>query len=48
MPSAAREDAISRGEIDYYVGTYTINDNRKQRVCFAGPYFVAGQSLLVR
>jgi glutamate transport system substrate-binding protein len=48
VPSAAREDAISRGEVDYYVGTYTINDNRKQRVGFAGPYFVAGQGLLVR
>ncbi|WP_028922803.1 glutamate ABC transporter substrate-binding protein [Pseudonocardia acaciae] len=48
VPSAAREDAISRGEVDFYVGTYTINDNRKQRVSFAGPYFEAGQSLLVR
>ena len=48
VPSAAREDAIPRGEIDYYVGTYTINDKRKQLVSFAGPYFVAGQSLLVR
>jgi glutamate transport system substrate-binding protein len=48
VPSASREDAISRGEVDYYVGTYTINDNRKQRVSFAGPYFIAGQSLLVR
>ncbi|HEX4250542.1 MAG TPA: glutamate ABC transporter substrate-binding protein [Pseudonocardia sp.] len=48
VPSAAREDAISRGDVDYYVGTYTINDNRKQRVGFAGPYFVAGQGLLVR
>ena len=48
VPSAAREDAISRGDVDYYVGTYTINDNRKQRVSFAGPYFVAGQGLLVR
>lgn len=48
IPSAAREDTISRGEIDYYVGTYTINDKRKTLVSFAGPYFVAGQSLLVR
>ncbi|MGD9987925.1 glutamate ABC transporter substrate-binding protein [Pseudonocardia sp.] len=48
VPSAAREDTISRGEVDYYVGTYTINDNRKQRVSFAGPYFVAGQGILVR
>jgi glutamate transport system substrate-binding protein len=48
VQSAAREDALSRGDVDYYVGTYTINDNRKQRVGFAGPYFVAGQDLLVR
>ncbi len=48
IPSAAREDTISRGEVDYYVGTYTINDKRKKLVSFAGPYFVAGQGLLVR
>ncbi|MGQ0573486.1 MAG: glutamate ABC transporter substrate-binding protein [Pseudonocardia sp.] len=48
VQSAAREDALSRGDVDYYVGTYTINDKRKERVGFAGPYFVAGQSLLVR
>ncbi len=48
VPSAAREDTIERGEIAYMVGTYTINDNRKQRVSFAGPYYIAGQSLLVR
>jgi glutamate transport system substrate-binding protein len=48
IPSAAREDTISRGEVDYYVGTYTINAKRKTLVSFAGPYFVAGQSLLVR
>lgn len=48
IPSAAREDTISRGEVNYYVGTYTINDKRKALVSFAGPYFVAGQGLLVR
>lgn len=48
VPSAAREDVIERGEVDYYVGTYTINDRRKERISFAGPYFVAGQDLLVR
>jgi glutamate transport system substrate-binding protein len=48
VQSAAREDSIARGDVDYYVGTYTINDKRKQRVSFAGPYFVAGQGLLVR
>jgi glutamate transport system substrate-binding protein len=48
IPSAAREDSITRGDVDYYVGTYTINDKRKQLISFAGPYFQAGQSILVR
>jgi glutamate transport system substrate-binding protein len=48
IPSANREDEISAGNIDYYVGTYSITDTRKQRISFAGPYFIAGQDLLVR
>lgn len=48
IPSAAREQAIINGDVDYYVGTYTINDARKKQISFAGPYFVAGQDLLVR
>ncbi|MFD0353184.1 glutamate ABC transporter substrate-binding protein [Streptomyces sp. NPDC127110] len=48
IASANRETALQNGQIDYYVGTYTINDNRKKQVGFAGPYFLAGQSLLVR
>ncbi|MCU1496745.1 MAG: transporter substrate-binding protein [Acidimicrobiales bacterium] len=47
VPSKNRETALANGEVDYYVGTYTINDDRKQQVSFAGPYFVAGQDLLV-
>src|SRR4051794_15551444 len=48
VQSAGREAAITNGDVDYYVGTYTINDKRKAQVSFAGPYFVAGQDLLVR
>lgn len=48
VPSAARESAIARGDVDFYVGTYSITDKRKQQVAFAGPYFVTGQGLLVR
>ncbi|GAA4352872.1 glutamate ABC transporter substrate-binding protein [Angustibacter luteus] len=48
IPSANRESAIKGGQIDYYVGTYSITDDRKKIVSFAGPYFVAGQDLLVR
>ncbi|MFD3812905.1 glutamate ABC transporter substrate-binding protein [Rhodococcus sp. NPDC058639] len=47
-PSAQRETLIQNGEVDYVVATYSITDARKEKVDFAGPYFVAGQSLLVR
>ncbi|MFF4716617.1 glutamate ABC transporter substrate-binding protein [Streptomyces eurythermus] len=48
IASANRETALQNGQIDYYVGTYTINPNRRKLVGFAGPYYMAGQSLLVR
>ncbi|KOG52891.1 ABC transporter substrate-binding protein [Streptomyces griseoflavus] len=48
ISSANRETALQNGQIDYYVGTYTINAKRKQQVGFAGPYYMAGQGLLVR
>ena len=48
IPTANRETAIAGGEIDYYVGSYSITDKRKKLVSFAGPYFIAGQDLLVR
>ncbi|MET9415743.1 glutamate ABC transporter substrate-binding protein [Streptomyces klenkii] len=48
IASANRETALQNGQIDYYVGTYTINALRKKQVGFAGPYYIAGQSLLVR
>src|SRR5690606_35212727 len=44
--SSVREDAIANGTVDIIVATYTINDTRKEQVSFAGPYYVAGQSLL--
>ncbi|HKR49570.1 MAG TPA: glutamate ABC transporter substrate-binding protein [Pseudonocardiaceae bacterium] len=48
IPTPAREQAIINGDVDYYVGTYTINDGRKKQISFAGPYFIAGQDLLVK
>ena len=48
IASAGREQGIVNGTVDYYVGTYTINAKRKEQISFAGPYFVAGQDLLVR
>ncbi|WP_370263679.1 glutamate ABC transporter substrate-binding protein [Cryobacterium sp. TMT2-23] len=45
--SANREPFIQNGQVDLVVATYTINDTRKQVVDFAGPYYEAGQDLLV-
>ncbi|MFB8387003.1 glutamate ABC transporter substrate-binding protein [Microbacterium sp. NPDC055910] len=47
IASANREQAIMNGDIDYYVGTYSITDSRKESIDFAGPYFITGQGLLV-
>ncbi|GAA3151437.1 MULTISPECIES: glutamate ABC transporter substrate-binding protein [Nonomuraea] len=46
--SANREAFLEQGQVDMVVATYSITDARKQKVSFAGPYFVAGQDLLVR
>ncbi|MCP2637242.1 glutamate ABC transporter substrate-binding protein [Microbacterium sp. HD4P20] len=45
--SANREPFIENGEVDLVIATYTINDKRKEVVSFAGPYYMAGQSILV-
>ena len=47
-PSAQRETAIQGGQVTLIFATYSINDARKQKVSFGGPYFIAGQDLLVR
>ena len=46
--SRVREDVIQNGQRDYVVATYTINNDRKQKVGFAGPYYVAGQDIMVK
>jgi len=46
--SANREPFIQNGEVDIVVATYTINDKRKEVISFAGPYYEAGQSILVK
>ncbi|MGO4463619.1 glutamate ABC transporter substrate-binding protein [Streptomyces sp. M-16] len=46
--SAERENLISNGDVKFIAATYSINDKRKAKVDFAGPYFLAHQDLLVR
>ena len=45
--SANREPFLEQGRVDMVVATYTINDKRDEVVDFAGPYFQAGQDILV-
>ena len=47
-PSKQREAMLQNGDVDMILATYSITDERKNAVSFAGPYFVAGQDLLVR
>lgn len=45
--SANREPFLENGEVDMVVATYTINDERDEIVDFAGPYYIAGQDIMV-
>jgi glutamate transport system substrate-binding protein len=46
--SAVREEFIATDKVDMIVATYTINDKRKERITFAGPYYTAGQQIMVK
>jgi glutamate transport system substrate-binding protein len=45
--SANREPFLQQNRVDMVVATYTINEKRDMIVDFAGPYFQAGQDILV-
>jgi glutamate transport system substrate-binding protein len=45
--SANREPFLQQNRVDMVVATYTMNDKRDEVVDFAGPYFQAGQDILV-
>ena len=45
---ANREKLLADGSVDLVFATYSITEQRRQQVDFAGPYFVAHQDLLVR
>ncbi|WP_373692341.1 glutamate ABC transporter substrate-binding protein [[Mycobacterium] kokjensenii] len=47
-PSGQREMLLRNGQVDFVVATYSITDSRREKVDFAGPYLLTGQSLLVR
>ncbi len=45
--SANREPFLENDQVDIVAATYTINDERDEVVDFAGPYYVAGQDIMV-
>jgi glutamate transport system substrate-binding protein len=46
-PSAQRETLLASDQVKMIFATYSITDDRKKKVSFGGPYFQAGQDLLV-
>jgi glutamate transport system substrate-binding protein len=46
--TARRIELLETDEVDLIIATMTITDERRQQVDFSSPYYVAGQSILVR
>ncbi|GIG66395.1 glutamate ABC transporter substrate-binding protein [Phytomonospora endophytica] len=44
----SRTTYLSTNQVDMVIATFTINDERKAEVDFAGPYYIAGQDILVK
>jgi glutamate transport system substrate-binding protein len=47
-PSKVREESIIQGKVDIITATYVISAERRQRVGFGGPYYMAGSDLMVK
>ncbi|MGI5199764.1 glutamate ABC transporter substrate-binding protein [Streptomyces sp. CA-288835] len=47
-PSKVRDEYLAQGKADLITATYTITDERRTRVTFAGPYYNAGSTLMVK
>ena len=46
--SDVRQLVIQQGDVDLVIATYTINDDRKKQVDFAGPYVIDGQTVMLK
>ncbi|GLZ75258.1 glutamate-binding protein [Actinorhabdospora filicis] len=44
--SKNREEFLASGKVDALAATYTINEPRKEKVDFAGPYYITGMGIL--
>ena len=45
---ADRESSVQTGKVDLVISSYSITPERKTKIAFAGPYYVAHQDTLVR
>jgi glutamate transport system substrate-binding protein len=43
-----REQLLESGQADLVIATYTMTEDRADRVGFVGPYYIAGQQMMVR
>ncbi len=48
VQSSTRESVLQNDTVDAVFATYTINDERKKVISFAGPYYVGHQGIMVK
>lgn len=48
VTSDTRESVLQNDQVDAVFATYTINDERKKVISFAGPYYTSQQGILVK
>ncbi|MBP3222563.1 MAG: glutamate ABC transporter substrate-binding protein [Actinomycetaceae bacterium] len=48
VTSSTREEVLINGTVNAVFATYSITDERKEKIDFAGPYFVSQQGILVK
>ncbi|GGK14211.1 hypothetical protein GCM10011583_52720 [Streptomyces camponoticapitis] len=47
VTTKTRDDQLNNGQIHLMVGSYSVTDDRKKEVDFAGPYFITDQGMMV-
>ncbi len=48
VDSSTRESVLQSGQVDAVFATYSITDDRKKVISFAGPYYTSRQAILVK
>ena len=48
VDSSTRESVLQSGQVDAVFATYSITDDRKKVISFAGPYYMSKQAVLIK